>query len=436
MTPQEIRDLHTKYLFPSVANYYQESLPLVRGKGSSLWDAEGREYLDFFGGILTVSLGHCDDEVNAKIKQQVDTLQHTSTLYPTMPIVLLAKKLADIAPKGSGLSQTFFTSSGTEADETAIMLAKMATGQQEVIVQRHSYSGRSHLNTSLTAHSNYRGLGTQVAGIKHIHAPYCYRCPFNSSPDKCDLECARDMKELIETTTNGKPAAFMAEPIMGVGGFITPHKEYFKVAVDIVRQHGGLFIADEVQTFARTGDTWWGIEQWGVQPDMITTAKGIANGAPMGVTITRPELAKKWAGATISTFGGNPVSCTAAQATLDAIDSRGLLKNAAAMGKHLRARLEELQQKHPVIGEVRGMGLMQALELVEDKKTKAPAKKGIAALFEETRKRGLLIGKGGLYGNVVRITPALNVKKEEIDRAVKLLDQAFEVVSGKVPATA
>lgn len=429
MTPQEIRDLHSKYLFPSVVNYYQESLPLVRGKGTSLWDAEGREYLDFFGGILTVSLGHCDEEVSEKIKAQVDTLQHTSTLYPTPPIVLLARRLAEIAPEGSGISQSFFTSSGTEADETAIMLAKIVTGQQEVIVQRYSYSGRSHLNTTLTAHSNYRPLPSQIAGVKHIHAPYCYRCPFNASPDTCDLECARDMKELIETTTNGKPAAFMAEPIMGVGGFITPHKDYFKVAVGIVRAHGGLFIADEVQTFARTGDTWWGIEQFGVQPDIITTAKGIANGAPMGVTMTRPELAKRWTASTISTFGGNPISCTAATATIDAIDQRDLLKNAAAMGKHLRARLEELKGKHELVGEVRGMGLMQAMELVEDRKTKVPAKKAIAALFEETRRRGLLVGKGGLHGNVLRITPPLNVTKEEIDRAMKLLDEAFTAIS-------
>lgn len=434
MTPQEIRELHAKYLFPCTVNYYQESLPLVRGKGTSLWDAEGREYLDFFGGILTVSLGHCDEEVNAKVKAQVDTLQHVSTLYPTPPIVLLAKRLAEIAPKGSGISQSFFTSSGTEADETAIMLAKIATGQQEVIVQRHSYSGRSHLNTTLTAHSNYRPLPSQIPGVKHVHAPYCYRCPFNASPATCDLECARDMKELIETTTNGRPAAFMAEPIMGVGGFITPHKEYFKVAVEIVRDHGGLFIADEVQTFARTGDVWWGIEHWGVQPDIITTAKGIANGVPMGVTMTRPELAKKWTASTISTFGGNPVSCTAATATLDAIDARGLLANAAVMGKHLRAGLEALQAKHAMIGDVRGMGLMQALELVEDRKTKTPARKGIAALFEETRRRGLLIGKGGLYGNVVRISPPLNVTKDEIDRALALLDQAFTEISAKVPA--
>lgn len=426
MDANEIRELHKKYLFPCVGNFYQESLPLVRGKGTSLWDADGREYLDFFGGILTVSLGHCDDEVNAKIKEQVDTLQHTSTLYPTPPIVLLAKRLAEIAP--GELSQTFFTSSGTEADETAVMLAKIATGQSEVIVQRHSYSGRSHLNTSMTSHSNYRPLPTSIAGIKHIPAPYCYRCPFKLEYPSCDVACARDMQELIQTTTNGHPAAFIAEPVMGVGGFVTPPKEYFQITAEIVREHGGLFIADEVQTFARTGDTWWGIEQFGVVPDIMTTAKGIANGVPMGITITRPEIAAKWTASTISTFGGNPVSCVAATATLDAIDSRGLLANAAKAGAHLRGKLEALQEKHALIGDVRGMGLMQAIELVEDRQTKTPAKKAIGALFEETKKLGLLIGKGGLYGNVCRITPPLNVTIEEIDRAMALLDQAFTAV--------
>ena len=422
-----IRELHAKYLFPAVINYYQESLPLVRGKGTRLWDADGREYLDFFGGILTVSLGHCDDEVNEKVKAQVDTLQHASTLYPTPPLVLLAKRLAEIAP--GDLSQSFMTSSGTEADETAIMLAKIATGQQEVIVQRHAYSGRSHLNTSLMGHGPWRPLPSQVPGVKHIHAPYCYRCPFKLTYPSCDLACARDMKELIETTTNGKPAAFMAEPILGVGGFVTPPKEYFQVAVSILKEHGGLFIADEVQTFARTGEKWFGIEQFGVTPDIITMAKGLANGVPIGATITRPDIAKKWTSLTLSTFGGNPVSCVAATATIDAIDERGLLHNAAVMGARLREGLLALQEKYPLIGDVRGMGLMQAIELVEDRKTKVPARKGIAALSEEARKLGLLIGKGGLYGSVVRVTPPLNVTQEELDRGLALLDKAFAAAS-------
>jgi 4-aminobutyrate aminotransferase-like enzyme len=240
------------------------------------------------------------------------------------------------------------------------------------------------------------------------------------------------MKELIETETTGKPAAFICEPIFGVGGFITPPKEYFKVAVDIVRKHGGLFISDEVQTgFGRTGGKWWGIQQYGVEPDIMTMAKGIANGIPMGATMATNEIADKWVGLTISTFGGNPVSSTAALATIDAIDHRGLLKNAEVQGNRLRARLEAMQQKFPLIGDVRGMGLMQAIELVEDRQTKAPAKNAIARLFEETRQMGLLIGKGGLYGNTVRITPALNVTAAEIDRGCDLLEKALVATTGR-----
>ncbi|MBI3723038.1 aspartate aminotransferase family protein [bacterium] len=430
MDAKEIRELHKKYLFPATINYYKESLPLARGKGSYLYDTAGREYLDFFGGILTVSLGHCDDEVNAKIKEQNDTLQHCSTLYPTAPIVALAKTLADIAP--GELEKSFFTGSGTEADETAIMLAKVATGRNEVIACRHSYSGRTHLNQSMTAHAAWRTLPDQIPGIKHAVAPYCYRCPLKLTYPSCDLACAKDIQELIETTTTGKVAAFICEPIFGVGGFITPPKEYFKVAVDIVRKAGGLFIADEVQTgFGRTGDKWWGIEHWGVEPDIMTMAKGIANGIPMGATMATNEVAEKWVALTISTFGGNPVSSTAAKATIDAIDKRGLLKNARVQGDRLRARLEALKDRYPLVGDVRGMGLMQALELVEDRKTKVPAKTAIARLFEETRERGLPIGKGGLYGNTIRVTPALNVKAEEVDRACDILDKSFAAVTGR-----
>src|SRR5579871_5368226 len=230
----------------------------------------------------------------------------------------------------------------------------------------------------MTAHAAWRTLTDQVPGIKHAPAPYCYRCPLKLTYPSCDLACAKDIQELIETTTSGRVAAFICEPIFGVGGFITPPREYFQVAVEIIRRAGGLFIADEVQTgFGRTGDAWWGIEHYGVDPDIMTMAKGIANGVPMGATIATSEVADRWVALTISTFGGNPVSCTAAQATIDAIGSRGLLTNARVQGDRLRARLEALEEKYPLIGDVRGMGLMQALELVEDRKTKAPAKAAI-----------------------------------------------------------
>jgi 4-aminobutyrate aminotransferase-like enzyme len=428
----EIRDFHKKYLFPATLNYYKESLPLSRGKGCFLYDSEGREYLDFFGGILTVSVGHCDPEINDAIKKQTDTLQHCSTLYPTAPIVALAKRLADIAP--GRLEKSFFTGSGTEADETAVMLAKIATGRKEVIACRHSYSGRTHHNTAMTAHAAWRPLPDQVPGIKHAPAPYCYRCPLNLTYPSCDVACAKDIKELIETTTTGKVAAFICEPIFGVGGFITPPKEYFKIAVGIVREHGGLFIDDEVQTgFGRTGEKWFGIEHWGVEPDIMTMAKGIANGVPLGATIATPEVADKWIGLTISTFGGNPVSSAAAIATIDAIERRELLRNARLMGDRLRARLDAMKERFPLVGDVRGMGLMQGVELVEDRKTKAPARAAVARIFEETRERGLLIGKGGLYGNTLRISPSLGITAGEIDRGCAILEQAFEVAQRAAP---
>ncbi len=420
----EIRAKQKEFLFPCVSNYYQEPLVLQKGKGTALWDTAGRQYLDFFGGILTVSVGHCNEKVNARVKQQIDTLGHVSTLYPTEPIVRLAERLAKLMP--GSLKKVFFTNSGTEADETAIMLARLATGTQEVIALRHSYSGRSMLATTMTAHGPWRVWGDQVVGIKHGLAPYCYRCPLKLSYPSCDVACAHDLKELIQTTTTGRVACLIAEPIMGVGGFITPPKEYFQIAVKHVRDHGGLFIADEVQTgFGRTGGKWWGIQQYGVDPDIMTMAKGIANGMPMGVTVARAEVADKWTPMTISTFGGNPISCAAALGTIDVIESEKLVDNAAAMGKVFWNGLAALQQKYPCIGDHRGMGLMQALELVKDPKTKEPDKETVARVFEETRKRGLLVGKGGLYGNVLRLSPALTITKAEIETALEALDESF-----------
>jgi 4-aminobutyrate aminotransferase len=422
----EIVDKHKKYLFPGVLTYFSEPLPIERALGMDVWDADGKKYLDFFGGILTVSVGHSHPKVTEAVKSQVDKLVHVSTLYPNKPQADLAEKIAHLTPKGSELTQSFFTNSGSEADETAVTLAKMATGSNTIIGLRHGYSGRTVLARQLTAHAAWRGLDDEMTGIKQAHSPYCYRCPFKKEPQSCELECAKDIEELIQTTTPGHVAAFLAETIQGVGGFITPPKDYFKVAVPIVRKYGGLFICDEVQAgWGRTGDKWFGIEHYGVHPDIITSAKGMANGFPMAMTVTRPELAKKWKGLTISTFGGNPVSSAASLATLQVMEEDNLPRNAAVVGEYLRGKLEEMKDKHALIGDVRGMGLMQALELVTDRKTKEPAKPQIARFMEETRKRALLVGKGGLYGNVVRISPPLNCTKAQVDDAVKIMDEAL-----------
>jgi alanine-glyoxylate transaminase/(R)-3-amino-2-methylpropionate-pyruvate transaminase len=423
----DVRARHKQYLFPSVINYYEVPIVLTEGKGLRLRDADGREYLDFFGGILTVSIGHADDRVNAAVRAQIDRLSHVSTLYPTLPVVDLAETLARITP--GRLTQSFFTASGTEADETAVMMAQLATGNSELVALRHAYSGRSALAQSLTAQAPWRALPTQVAGVKHAHAPYCYRCPMHLAYPSCEVACARDIDDLIRTTTTGRVAGMLAEPIMGVGGFIVPPPGYFEIAVAIVRKYGGVFIADEVQTgFGRTGSRMWGIEHFNVQPDIMTMAKGIANGLPLGVTIATPEIAASLRALTISTFGGNPVSCAAANATIGIIEGERLAANAEATGQRLREGLEEIKRRHPhIVGDVRGMGLMQGVELVEDEVAgdRRPAKKATLRLFEETKKRGLLVGKGGLDGNVLRIAPPLTVCDAEIDEALRILDESF-----------
>ena len=433
MDIRTLLDKQRDYIFPSVITYYEEPLAFERGEGQYLYGADGKRYLDFFGGILVASVGHCHPKVTARACEQVRTLTHTSTLYPHANMVNLAQKLAQIAP--GRLQKSFFTTSGTEANEMAIVLAKVYTDNQEVIALRHGYSGRSALAMALTGHASWRIGGTQLLGIKHAHNGYCYRCPFGLTYPACDLQCAYDVEELIQTTTSGRVAAFIAEPIQGVGGFITPPPEYFKIVVDIVRNHGGIFICDEVQTgFGRTGSKWFGIEHWDVEPEVITCAKGIANGAPMGLTMATAEVADSFQGLTISTFGGNPVSCAAALATIDVMEEENLPQNAQVVGDYLRAKLEGLKEKYALVGDVRGMGLMQGVELVRD--GKEPARQEILQVFEATKRRGLLIGKGGLYGNVIRIAPPLNIGKADVDEAVRILDEAFAEVNNSTSDSA
>ena len=418
---------HRQYLLPSVANYYAEPVVLVEGEGTRLRDAGGKQYLDFFGGILTVSVGHCHPRVNEAVKLQMDRLGHVSTLYPTLPIVELAERMARITP--GRLEKSMFTASGTEADETAVALAQVYTGSIELVALRHGYSGRSMLAQSLTAHSPWRAVPTQIAGIKHGLAPNCYRCPLKQTYPECGVACATDLEELIRTTTTGKIAGFLAEPIQGVGGFVVPPREYFEIAVEIVHRFGGVFICDEVQTgFGRTGGKMFGIEHWGVEPDIMTMAKGVANGMPLGVTIATPEIADAFQALQISTFGGNPVSCAAANATIGVIEGEDLAANAQTQGERLRAGLEELKARYPrMVGDVRGMGLMQAIEMVVDETIldRTPNAAATNQLFEACKERGLLIGKGGLAGNVLRIAPALTISAAEIDEALAILAESL-----------
>ncbi len=426
MDATEIRRKQKELLFPNIATYYQEPLVVESAKGMFVRDVEGREYLDFFAGILTVSVGHCHPRVTEAVIEQQKKLVHVSTLYPTVPQLQLAEKLVQIRPMQEK-AKVFFTNSGTEANETAVALAKEATGRQEVVVLRHSYGGRGVLAQSMMGNKSYRPrTQSEVSGIRWAHAPYCYRCDLGLTYPDCGIACAKDLKPLIETTTDGEIAAFMAEPIQGVGGFVTPPKEYFQVALPIIKAAGGLFIADEVQTaWGRTGGKWWGVQQYGVEPDILTSAKGMANGQPIGLTMARASVADKQSFSNISTFGASPPSMAAASATISVIEEEKLLFNAQMMGKVLREGLEGLQEKFKGIGDVRGMGLMQAIELVKDRGTKEPDPQAAGRLMEATKKRGLLLGKGGLYGNAMRIAPPLVVSKSQVDDALRIIGESL-----------
>lgn len=421
----EIRAKAKRYFLPGAGHYYDEPIVMARGEGSRLWDTEGREYLDFFGGILVTSIGHAHPEVAEAVAAQARTLVHTSGLYATQPATDLAETLARLTP--GGLTRTFFTNSGSEAVDTAVLLAKAATGRQEVLALRHGYSGRSALGQALTGQAGWRGVTTQVPGVAFGHAPYCYRCDLGLTYPSCELRCATDLESVIQTSGTGQPAAFVAEPVQGTGGFITPPKEYFQVAVEIVRKAGGLFVDDEVQSgFGRTG-RWFAIEHYGVEPDVVAMAKGIANGMPLGATTVTEEVASRVKGAGFSTFGGNPVCAAASLATIRVLEREEAPGRAERLGRRLREGLEALQARYPVIGDVRGLGLMQALELIDPAsgRARSPAPSLLTRVMEEARRRGLLVGRAGLHRNVMRIGPSLLVSESEVDEALRLLGEAF-----------
>ena len=414
MTKQEILLAQKEFIFPAVFTYFKEPLVVSHAKDQYVWDADGNQYLDFFGGIVTISLGHCNDGVNAKVQAQMNKLGHVSPVFPNEPQAALAKKLASITPAGA-LTKSYFTNSGSEANETAILAARCFTGSTEIIALRHSYHGRTQGTMGLTGQSQWK-LGPPQAGVVHAVNAYCYRCPFGLEYPSCELKCAQDMEQVIRTSTSGRIAGLIAEPIQGVGGFITPLVEYFKIVTDIVRKYGGVFIADEVQTaWGRTGGKWFGIEHWGVVPDIITSAKGLGNGLPIAVTIARPEIANAVKGLTISTFGGNPIVTSAANAVLEYIEEQNILRNTEEVGAYLMSGLLDLKEKHRLIGDVRGKGLLLALELVEDRRTKVPATAATLQLMETARENRIMIGRGGLYGNVIRLSPPMNIGRADVD---------------------
>ena len=424
----EILERYRQVMFPAAAPYHGDN-PLVvdHAKNQHIWDVEGKRYLDFFGGILTVSVGHCNDEISERTIAQLQRVQHTSTIYVNESMVALAEKVAALTP--GRLQKSFFTNSGTEANETAVLAARMYTGNPTVITLRHAYSGRSLLAMSLTAHGSWRLGGVVDPYIKHVRNPYTFRAPAGLTAEQVVDLCVQDLEETIATTTEGKIAAFMAEPIQGVGGFIVPPPGYFKRVLPIVKEAGGVFISDEVQTgWGRTGGKWFGIEQWGVEPDIMTFAKGMGNGSPIGCTIATPEVADALQGLTFSTFGGNPVTMATTLATIEYMEAHDVPSNCAVQGARMAEKLGEFAAEFPIIGEARGMGLMQALEIVKAGGIEPDAAR-TAAFVDTCKDMGLLLGKGGLYGNVVRIAPHLNVAAEDMDSAMEIIGQALVDVS-------
>ncbi len=420
-----------KYLLPIMSKmllHGSEPIAMSHGKDQWLFDVEGNKYLDFFGGILTVSVGHANEEVTNATIEQLKKLQHTSALYINELTIIMAEKMAEVTPKG--LQYSFFTNSGTEADETAIMLARSYTGNTDIIALRHAYSGRSSAMMTMTAHGPWR-LGNVFDGtIKHVKNPYRYRFPLEVSDEEYLDYLVDDLKEMIATTTTGKIAAFMAEPIQGVGGFVVAPKDYFKRILPIVKEAGGLLIIDEVQTgWGRTGKHLCGIEHWGVEPDIMTFAKGIANGAAVGATVMTPEVAKSITGPTLSTFGGNPVSMATALATINYIQENNLADNAQSQGETLRGAMEDMKKQYDFIGDVRGMGLMQAFEFVVPDGSKTPDPSKASALVDAARKRGLLLGKGGLYSNTLRIAPHLNVNTNDMADGIEIIEAALKDIA-------
>ena len=425
---EEVLAMRRQYMNPAIFTIYREPIMIVEGHMQYVWDETGRRYLDFFAGIATVSCGHCHPTVVKRVQEQAAILPHGTTIYLHANVAQLAKKLASKMPPG--LDVTYFTSSGSEANDLAILMARLATGNSDVIAVRNAYHGGSPTAMSLTSHHTWKHPVPGDGRVHHAVNPDPYRSPFTGTPEDIATKSAEDVRDLIRYSTTGKVAAFICEPIQGVGGVTAGARNYLSEVYGIVRAHGGLCIADEVQTgFGRTGENYWGFENYGVVPDMVTMAKGIGNGAPLGAVTTRMDIAKALTQRIhFSTYGGNPVSTAAGLAVLDVIDADGLQENARVVGGRLRSGLERLSRSHPLVGDVRGLGLMLGVELVRDRGTKEPAKSETLDVLEAAREAGVLIGKGGLDGNVLRIKPPMCITKPDVDFALDVFDRTLSSV--------
>ena len=423
----EIVAMRKQFVNPAVFTLYREPILIVEGHMQWLFDETGRRYLDLFGGIVTVSVGHCHPTVTRAVQEQAGTLQHATTIYLHPNLPLLARKLASKMPKDSGLDVTYIVNTGSEANDLAVTMARLFTGHTDVIALRNAYHGGSPSAVGLTSHHTWKYLVGGDSKVHHAINADPYRSPFDGTPEEIAHKSAEDIREIVRYSTPGKVAAFIVEPIQGVGGATMGAPNYLREAYAIVREHGGLCIADEVQTgFGRTGEHYWGFEHYGVTPDIVTMAKGLGNGTPIAAVTTRSEIAQTLTRRThFNTFGGNPVSTAAALATLEVIDEEGIQECARTLGARFRAGLDRLSRAHPLIGDVRGLGLMLGVELVRDRASKTPAKQETLDVLEAAREMGVLIGKGGLDGNVLRVKPPMCINADDVDYALDVLDRAL-----------
>jgi len=418
----------TRAVMPSwLALYYKDPIAIDHGEGRTVWDLEGNEYLDFFGGILTTMTAYSLPEVTTAINEQAAKVLHTSTLYLNQPMIELAEMVADLS--GIPDARVFFTPSGTEANDAAMLLATTYRRSNQVLALRNSYHGRSFTAIALTSHRSWSPTGYSALNVQYVQGPYKVRSPYKDLDDEAFIEAAvTDLRQVIDMMTSGDVAAMIAEPIQGVGGFATPPDGFFKAFKEVLDEYDILFVSDEVQTgWGRTGEHMWGYQAHDITPDILTFAKGLGNGLSIGGVVASADIMNCIGANSISTFGGTPLVSAGALANLKYLLEHDLQGNALKQGSRLYENLLPVTNETPWILELRGKGLMLAIETVEpDSDEPSAARAG--QLLEECRERGLLIGKGGLYGNVLRIAPPLSVTESEIDTASQIIADAVSTI--------
>ena len=417
--------LRREYLPPSYLTYYERPLMLVEGKMQYVWDERGQRYLDAFGGIVTVGVGHCHPHIVAAANAQNLRLQHTTTLYLHPTVGLYAEKMASVMP--GDLKICYFVNSGSEANDLALLMARAYTGNYDVISLRNAYHGGGQATMGLTGNQHWKFNQPQGFGVQFAQAPYAYRGAFGYDDAAAGSKYAADVQNLIEYGTSGRVAAFIAESIQGVGGVVPFPDGYLADVYAMVRAAGGICIADEVQSgFGRTGEKFWGFELQGVVPDIVTMAKSIGNGCALAAVVTTPQIAEALRQRVhFNTFGGGPVACAQGLAVLEVIEREKIQARAKSLGVLLRSGLLDLMARHQQIGDVRGFGLLQGVELVKDREGKAPDKDGALRVLERARDMGLLLGRGGLYGNVLRIAPPMCLGEDDVKFLLAALDVAL-----------